>query len=378
MQSHRLFSHLLLHHVSGLGPAKQRLARSLNAKSDELIQQPISFWRQKIRLPAKGCSQLQQWQTLGLDSGLAQKALEDLVWLESSDRHHIISPECPDYPKPLKNIYDPPAILYLVGQLSCLKRPMLAVVGARSASRYGLDSAYHLSQKISQSGWVVVSGLAKGIDGLAHEACVQQDLSTVAVMGCGVDVIYPKNHYKLYQDIPRAGLLVSEFPLGTLPRPGYFPQRNRIIAGLSQGTLVIEAAEKSGSLITAQMALEEGREVFALPGSMFNPMARGGHRLIQQGAKLILDADDLLMDLSRLDSTTVTATLDAEDVVPGVLDASNEANRVFSQLTFDPISFDDLLLLTELAHETLQSALLELEMLQLVAMVPGGICKVIQ
>jgi len=377
MQSHYLFSHLLLHHVSGLGPAKQKRARKFFDCADDLIHQPISFWRHKVQLSPKGCSQIQQWLTDRQDSELAKKVSSDIEWLNASEQHHILSQDCPAFPELLKNIYDPPPVLYLMGQISCLTSPKLAIVGARKATRYGLDSAYYLSQKVSQQGWVVVSGLAQGIDGVAHEACIQLGLPTMAVLGCGVDIVYPKNHYKLSQDIKQTGLIVSEFPLGTLPRPGYFPQRNRIISGLCQGTLVVEAEERSGSLITAQMALDEGREVFATPGSIFNPLARGCHRLIQQGAKLIMDDEDLLVDLSRLHGG-MTQPLQDSTALPMNIEnfTSEEASVVYDQLSSDPVSCDELMVLASLDHSKILAALLELELLQLVATVPGGYCRV--
>ena len=203
------------------------------------------------------------------------------------------------YPRRLKDLYDPPECLYIHGDLDLLKRPMIAVVGSRTASPEGLNNAAHFAKALARAGLLVISGLARGVDGAAHQAALGLGPKhfTMAVCGTGVDVIYPKEHLDLANAITQQGLLLSELPLGAPPRAFHFPKRNRIIAALSLGVVVIEAAERSGSLITARLAAELGREVFAIPGSIWHPCSQGCNQLIQQGAKLVRSPRDILEEL---------------------------------------------------------------------------------
>ena len=203
------------------------------------------------------------------------------------------------YPCRLNDLYDPPERIYMDGDLSLLKIPMIAIVGSRKASVEGLENAATFAKELSRAGLLIVSGLARGIDGAAHQATLKlgPKHSTIAVCGAGVDVIYPKEHLDLAKNIRKQGLLVSELPLGAPPKSSHFPRRNRLIAALSIGVVVIEAAERSGSLITAKLAVELGREVFALPGSIQCPLSSGCNLLIQQGAKLVRNPQDVLEEL---------------------------------------------------------------------------------
>jgi DNA processing protein len=203
------------------------------------------------------------------------------------------------YPARLNDLYDPPECLYLKGDIRLLNMPMIAVVGSRMASSGGLHNAAVFAQALSKAGALIVSGLAKGIDGAAHQAALDLGKSyfTLAVCGTGLDQTYPKEHVGLAQKIARQGLIVSELPLGSGPKPIHFPKRNRLIAALAMGVVVIEAAEKSGSLITARIAADLGREVFALPGPISSPISGGCHKLIQQGAKLVCSPKEVLEDL---------------------------------------------------------------------------------
>jgi DNA processing protein len=205
----------------------------------------------------------------------------------------------PNYPAQLNDLYDPPNVLYIYGEPKMLRRPMIAIVGSRKASLQGIQNAFFFAQALSRAGALIVSGLAKGIDGAAHLATLNLGPGhlTAAVCGTGVDVVYPREHAKLAQSIRQKGLLISEFAAGVGPQAFHFPKRNRIIAALSLGVVVIEAAEKSGSLITARLAAELGREVFALPGPINNPLSGGCHQLIQQGAKLARHPQDVLDEL---------------------------------------------------------------------------------
>lgn len=206
---------------------------------------------------------------------------------------------CPDdkeYPELLKTITDPPAVLYLQGRVDLLQSECVAMVGSRAATAYGKRSSFSLAEKLASAGLTVVSGLAMGIDGEAHRGALSVGGATIAVLGCGLDIVYPRQNKNLYEKIRKDGLLVSEYFLGTSPDSFRFPARNRIIAGLSRGVVVVEAAKKSGSLITAEMGLEEGREIFAVPGQIDSFKSGGTHWLLQQGAKLVSSVDDILFE----------------------------------------------------------------------------------
>jgi DNA processing protein len=218
-----------------------------------------------------------------------------------ADDHHLVTLADRDYPALLLQIPDPPPLLYLAGRRETLARPMLSVVGSRNATAGGVANARAFGRALSEAGWTIASGMALGIDGAAHEGALEGGSGTVAVLGTGADVLYPARHKRLAARIAQDGVILSELPLGTEPAPGLFPRRNRLIAGLSHGVLVVEAAMQSGSLITAAQAGEFGRDVFAIPGSIHSPLARGCHALIRQGAKLVESVEDLLSELPHAD-----------------------------------------------------------------------------
>ena len=226
------------------------------------------------------------------------RAESDLLWLEE-ENHHLLQWDDEDYPEQLREVSNPPWGLWLKGNRSCLTEPThrIAMVGARKASRYGLHQAREMAAQLVQQGVAVVSGMALGIDAAAHEGALQGDGITIAVLGTGCDAVYPRRHWKLADRIHARGLLISEFPLGTAAFPGNFPRRNRIITGMCEATLVIEAAQRSGSLVSARLALAQGREVMALPGLVTNTNAAGCHQLIRDGAALIESAEDVLTEL---------------------------------------------------------------------------------
>ena len=206
----------------------------------------------------------------------------------------ICSIENPEYPVLLKEIYDPPMLLYTIGRRELLKTQMFSIVGARRASAYGEKAALKIGQDIASSGFTVVSGMALGIDARAHQGALRAGGNTIAVLGCGVDICYPAENKKLWNQIQKEGLLISEYPPGTEPKAGLFPRRNRLISGLSKGVVIVEAGEKSGSLITAGEALEQGRDIYAVPGSIFSYVSRGTNQLIRDSAAmLILQASDI-------------------------------------------------------------------------------------
>lgn len=217
----------------------------------------------------------------------------------------LIQRNDPRYPDRLLDLCDPPTSLYIYGDIQLLSLPMLAIVGSRAASPAGIKNAYFFARALSEAGYLVVSGLARGIDGAAHWGALgpKQEKPTLAVCGTGLDIVYPREHLGLASAIGRRGLLVSELAPGLGPKACHFPRRNRIIAALSLGILVIEAAERSGSLITARLGCELGREVFAIPGSIHNPLSRGCHQLLQQGAKLVQCPQDILEELPKWSKT---------------------------------------------------------------------------
>jgi DNA processing protein len=218
------------------------------------------------------------------------------------------------YPPLLREIADPPLVLHFRGDVSLLARPSLAIVGSRRASPYGVNAAESLARQLASTGIVIVSGGARGIDAAAHHAALNAGGQTIAVLGTGIDIVYPRSHRRLFQHIEEQGLLVSEFPPGTPPKPENFPMRNRVISGLARGTMIVEATSRSGSLITARMAAEQGRDVFAVPGSIFSAGSEGAHRLVQYGAKLVHDANDVLEEFPG--GLRVTQNPDADPESP--------------------------------------------------------------
>jgi DNA processing protein len=288
--------------------------------------------------------------------------------LELADAH---------YPAALRNLPQPPPVLYVQGRLGLLERPGIAVVGTRAHSTYGRDAAVSLVVGLVRAGYTIVSGMARGIDGIAHRTALDVGGDTVGVLGTGIDVPYPPEHEELFQAIAERGCLVSEFPPGTPPHKWHFPQRNRIIAGLSRGVLVIEAPEKSGALITAGYALDEGKEVFAVPGPIHNPTSQGPNRLIQDGAALVTSAADILRVLGSRTGEPLpepaaagVEALELEGSHPQPA-ASELARRIWAALEAGGMDLESLT--AELGAEpaALSVALLELELSGLVEKLPG-------
>ena len=271
----------------------------------------------------------------------------------------------PLYPPALLHAADPPLLLYAQGNTALLSGQSLAVVGSRNPTRQGTDNARAFSATLSQANLTIVSGLALGIDAAAHEGGLEGPASTIAVVGTGLDRVYPKRHLALAHRIAKQGLIVSEYSIGTPALPQHFPNRNRIIAGLARGTLVVEAALKSGSLITARLASESGRDVFAIPGSIHSPHSRGCHALIKQGAKLVETAQDILEEF-QLMTTRTAATAASPAGEPGL-----DQDPVLSALGFDPATLDALIARTDWSAAALSVRLLELELGGHVARLPG-------
>ncbi|RYX90095.1 MAG: DNA-protecting protein DprA [Comamonadaceae bacterium] len=288
-----------------------------------------------------------------------------------------------DYPPSLLAMNDPPPMLYLMGAIHLAPDPLrsIAIVGSRNPTPQGEVNAREFGKALAAAGLTVVSGLALGVDGAAHSGALEGAgdsagrLSTIAVIGTGLDRVYPKRHLELARSIVHSGLIISEFPLGTPPLDHNFPRRNRIIAALAQGTLVVEAALKSGSLITARMAVEQGRDVFAIPGSIHSTQSRGCHALIRQGAKLVESAQDVLEEL-RIPFTPVSKPAKpdvAGDEAPETGATPDGGNVVLERLGFDPVSLDALVARTGMAPADLLAQLLELELDGQVARLPGGV-----
>ena len=256
--------------------------------------------------------------------------------------HHIITLHDSRYPAHLKTINDPPPLLYVRGDPDYLQQPQLAMVGSRSPTTVGKRTACDFAEFLSNSGITITSGLARGIDGASHQGALQGIAGTVALVAHGLDIVYPASHQKLAEAISQRGAIVSEVPIGTAPHKGLFPRRNRIISGLSLGTLVVEAALKSGSLITAKHALEQGREVFAIPGSIHNPLARGCHQLLRQGAKLVETAEDILEELAPHLKSAPSATNKKFEADKSGEKLDPDHQKLLKCLEYEPVTIDEL------------------------------------
>jgi DNA processing protein len=279
------------------------------------------------------------------------------------------------YPASLRNIADPPPLLYVEGDLEPIDAQAVAIVGSRHATSYGIRVARMLAGELSRLGFTIVSGMARGIDRVAHESALSAGGRTLAVLGCGLDVVYPPDHEQLRAQIPEAGAVLTEFPLGSPPLAAHFPQRNRILSGLSLGVVVVEAAEGSGSLITAKLAAEQGREVFAVPGPIDAPTSRGTHGLLKLGAKLTETVDDILEELvpqlERPVMTTSFCPTSAAGARRPLMDFSPEEQRVYAVVSEDPQSIDELTEQAALASSTVAGVLLALELKDAVRQTPG-------
>jgi len=290
-------------------------------------------------------------------------------WLAAPDCH-VVTLRDPAYPALLRQIPDSPPLLFVRGDPACLGQPQIAIVGSRNPTPGGIDNARAFARVLGRAGLVVTSGLALGIDAAAHEGALAASGATIAVAGTGLDRVYPASHRALAHEIARQGALVSEFPLGTAPRRENFPQRNRIISGLALGVLVVEAARASGSLITARLATEQGREVFAIPGSIHSPLSRGCHALIRQGAKLVETAEDVLEELGPLAHLVFETTRSPEAAQTPRAAPAEQALLV--EMGYDPVDIDTLCARSGLTPEAVSSMLLQMELRGLVAPCPGG------
>jgi DNA processing protein len=295
-----------------------------------------------------------------LEDGRAALVAAACEWAEQPGRSVVTLADA-DYPQQLLQIPDPPMLLYVTGDMRLLGAPSLAIVGSRNATHQGVANAERFARALSEAGLTIVSGLALGIDAAAHCGGLTGRGSTIAVLGCGANVVYPLGNEPLFAQIAENGAIVSEFPLGTPPARENFPRRNRLISGLSRGCLVIEAALASGSLITARFASEQGRDVFAVPGSIHSPHSKGCHALIKQGAKLVESAQDVLEELG----------LDAGS--SNIPNSSGASDGLLQHMGYDPCTIDTLIQRTSLTAEAISAMLLTLELEGKVGSLPGGV-----
>ena len=350
----------LLARLPGVGA--RELGALIAASSGELAAVPAAARAaREVDLPPAARALLASPDEAALD--------EDLAWLGASGARIVLCTDA-EYPPLLREISAAPASIYVLGSLAALISPQLAMVGSRSPTASGRATAREFAAFFTRSGLTVTSGLALGIDAACHEGALDAGGLTVAVCATGLDRVYPAEHAPLAARIHAQGALVSEFPPRTAPLRAHFPRRNRIISGLSLGTLVIEAARESGSLITARHALEQGREVFAIPGSIHSPLARGCHQLIREGAKLVEEARDVL---SELRISLPKETLTAQRSLPlGDGELDKEYEMLLDALGFEPATIDVLVARTRLPFESVASMLLILELKGRVAALPGG------
>ncbi len=381
---HSLYTHLqpvqrdwlYLTQIAGLGPITlKKLWQSFGSAEAILSAPPSRLGTLGLRrsiIHALGSTRL----FADPDDRLA--SIDD--WL-AQPQHHLLTLDDPRYPGMLQQIADPPPLLYLVGDPELLSLPQIALVGSRNATAQGLENSRAYARYLSKAGLIPVSGLALGIDAAAHQGALQGLGLTVAVLGTGVDRIYPACHQPLARQIvEQGGVLVSELPLGSPPRAQQFPKRNRIISALSLGVLVVEAALRSGSLITARQALEQGRDVFALPGSIHNPLSKGCHSLIRQGALLIDSAPQILQELAP-QLTPTSPPLAAAVMARSSADVATLSpveQRLLHTAGFDPVSLDQLVLRAGLPVAQVQAQLLSLELQGWVVSVAGGYQRIVR
>jgi DNA processing protein len=308
-----------------------------------------------------------------LSSTKSALSAAERAWLENP-RHQVVPFTDPRYPHSLRAAPRQPIALYVDGNVDILRDPQLAIVGSRNPTAQGRDTAEQFAEYLAGRGLVITSGLASGIDSAAHRGALKAQGVTLAVLGCGIDVHYPRSNVPLGQEIQQTGALISGFPLGCAPRRGNFPQRNAIIAALSLGTLVVEAARRSGSLITARLAASYGRVVFAVPGSIHSPLSRGCHKLILEGAKLVETAHDILsgLNFSAFFAGRSRAAADADAALPRELGMDKDHKILLDALGFDPADLDVLVVRTGFKPEAVSSMMLILELEGHVQAAPGG------
>lgn len=370
-----LIAHLALNRVPGVGSvAYTNLLQCFNSACAVFAAN-----RQQLSCVPGITPDIVDALIMGMD---ATDVAEDIKWLQEDYSHHAIYLTQAQYPALLAQIHRPPPVLFLKGDASLLHMIQLAIVGSRNPTPGGIENARAFARNLAATGLTITSGLAAGIDGAAHQGALDglsgsSDMNrggrTIAVAATGLDRIYPSRHHDLAHRIAEDGLLVSEFPVGTGPLQANFPRRNRLISGLSVGTLVVEAARRSGSLITARYAMEQGREVFAIPGSIHSPQSRGCHWLIRQGAKLVETAEDIAEEILPILPVLQQEKGSKIDAVEAFSELPIAEQELLDAIGFDPVSLDKLLARTGMEINQLSASLSELELQGLIDVLPGGL-----
>ena len=358
----QVFSCLALSLVPGLGTSRlHQLIQECGSPMELLKLSPAELARFQVSREARAF----------ISSACALRAAEKAIQQANEKGIRLLSIFDDEYPHLLKQIFDPPLVLYCLGNLAALRHPSIAVVGSRRCSVYGKEVTQKITRKLSSMGLCIVSGLARGIDSQAHIGALDGGGATVAVLGNGVDVIYPRENRRLYQRICRDGCVISEFPCGSFPAPQNFPIRNRVISGLCYGTVITEASEFSGSLITARLTLEHNRELWAVPGNITSPGSYGPNYLIKQGAKIVVDSQDILEELPPYVLDLLIREM--PESPPHSREPLTRAEEAVLKLlsTDAPTHFDWLLNRSALHLSELNEVLLELEMKELIRQLPG-------
>lgn len=363
-----LFYALVLHRLPHVGAATYQRLIAHFGSPESVLNQPIA--QLETLLDEESLMAIREFQTHADASTIGQKVLLDLEWLDLQPDVHLVSISDPVYPELLSQIPKLPPLLFVRGDIHLLSLPQIAIVGSRNPSSGGSENAQRFAEFLAGNGFAITSGLALGVDAAAHQGALMAKGKTIAVMGTGLDLIYPSRHRSLAQDILEGGgALVSELPLGSGSKAANFPQRNRIISGLSCGVLVVEAAIQSGSLITAQAALQQNREVFAIPGSIHNPLARGCHQLIRQGATLVETGQDIVDQLQgilgyqreNLENLQQKAAKRSE-LDEKLLDLlSPVEQQIIHAMGYDPVNIDELVERTGIAVGSMAAHLIGLE-----------------
>ncbi len=363
MNRDELALYLTLEKCPGIGPIgfkkilqanDNQISQLFNASSDQLITQGFS---------QKQINALKQPSQAFIDNAFD--------WLESDSSHHLLTLNDANYPELLKEIKDAPPILYGLGNIELINSPQIAMVGSRNCTPGGKSTSHDFAHFLSKSGLTITSGMALGIDKHAHQGALDAKGNTIAVIATGIDRIYPSKNKTLAYQIAEKGLILSEFPLGTIPNSKNFPKRNRVISGLSVATLVVEATRKSGSLITAGYCMDQGREVFAIPGSIHNPQVKGCHHLIRQGAKLVDQASDIIEDIASL--LGFIAQQPDIQLSQKTSQLDDEYMQLLDNIGYDPVSIDTLVQRCGLTIEQLSSMLLILELNDHIQSAPGSL-----
>ncbi|WP_006787027.1 DNA-processing protein DprA [Thiorhodospira sibirica] len=387
----QLYAWLCLTHTPSIGPVRFAAILAHYGSAQAAVADGLAAWRE-LGLKQATRRFIQQCPHPGVEA--------DLAWAQQPG-HYLLTWLDPRYPPLLKELNDAPPVLYVLGDPEVLALPQLAIVGSRRPSPGGIDTTATLSRQLSEQGLLISSGLALGIDAIAHEATLNAQGISIAVIGTGADRVYPARHRALAHRLVEQGAVVSEFPIGTSPKAENFPRRNRILSGLSLGTLVVEASVRSGSLITARLAAEQGREVFAVPGSIYNPLSHGCHQLIRQGAKLVETVEDILEEMAPLlairghtlaqratahhspaeqaaQGVTIASTQPSpalhtgEQDDSGTDDSDANAQHLLDCMGYDPVGMDLLVHRSGLTIAAISSMLTTMELKGYVESSPGG------